>query len=256
MKKQLLSLAVASLVCAGVAEARIYIGVEGGYTGGAYDAKDHKTQTNSSYLLFPGGGTFGNSFKDKTYSVTYNDGTNGDKPGTKKVEPWKGYNIALTLGSEHFFASNYLGVRWGASVGYTQIMQDYTYTTQLIQSSYTDTLGFLDTGLSFDLIANIISGSSFTFGVFGGVETDYHYLVEAEREHMGKTSSRLSDIGRHSLDFSGRLGVSSLIGNHHRIDLTAKLPIAYVAAGCNNKVKINGDMPVRTSFNVGYKYVF
>lgn len=247
MKKQLLSLAVASLVCASVAEARFYIGVEGGYTGGAYDAKDHKTQTNSSYLLVPGGGTFGNSFKDKTYTIT---------DGTREVEPWKGYNIALTLGSEYFFASNYLGVRWGASVGYTQVMQDYTDRTNLMASSYTDTLGFLDTGLSFDLIANIISGSSFTFGVFGGVETDYHYLVEAEREHMGKTSSRLSDIGRHSLDFSGRLGVSSLIGNHHRIDLTAKLPIAYVAAGCNNKVKINGDMPVRTSFNVGYKYVF
>ncbi|HIY43597.1 MAG TPA: hypothetical protein IAA23_01005 [Candidatus Helicobacter avistercoris] len=53
MKKKLLSLAIASIVCSGIAEARFYIGIEGGYTGGAKDAKKHNAQLNNVYFLIP-----------------------------------------------------------------------------------------------------------------------------------------------------------------------------------------------------------
>lgn len=68
MKKKLLSLAVASIVCSGIAEARFYIGIEGGYTGGAKDTKKHNAQLNNVYFLIPGSSTLGDMFKDKTYT--------------------------------------------------------------------------------------------------------------------------------------------------------------------------------------------
>ena len=145
MNKRLLSLAVASLVCAGVAEAKFYIGIEGGYTGGAYDSKNHETNLpNSSYFLTPGSSTLENTFKDVTYY--YTDGTSED------VEPWKGFNIGVTFGTEHFFASNYLGVRWGAGVGFTEIMQDSVQRKKTGSTPSTHTIGTIDAGLSFDLI--------------------------------------------------------------------------------------------------------
>lgn len=248
----MLSLAVASLVCSGVAQAKFYIGIEGGYTGAAADSKNanHPSNLNipnSSYFLTPGSSTLENTFKDTTYI---------DNSGNYKVEPWKGYNIALTFGSEHFFASNYLGVRWGASAGFTELMRDVERTNK-IQNTYTYSLGTIDAGLSFDLMINLISRGGFSFGVFGGVEGDYHYLVFDDVEDCGasKTTSRLSGADRHSLDVAGRVGLSTLIGRHHRFDITAKLPIGYVVAGDDNKVKL-ASMPVRTSFNFGYKYVF
>lgn len=248
MKKSMLSLAVASLVCAGVAEAKFYIGIEGGYIGAAYDSKDHDLKVNSSYFVIPGSSTLENTFKDKTYYFT-----NGE---SEEVEPWKGFNIGLTFGSEHFFASNYLGFRWGASVGFSEIMQDVTQRKTLGSQSYTDTLGTIDTGLSLDLMINLVNSGNFSFGIFGGVEGDYHYLVVDDTETGGSVKSNLSNANRHSMDFAGRVGLSTLLGKHHRFDITAKLPIGYVVAGDDNKVKLTAGMPVRTSFNFGYKYVF
>lgn len=255
MKKQLVSLALASIVCAGIAEARGYIGIEGGYTGGAIDSKsaNHASNLNtpnSSYYLTPGGDTYKNTFEDKTYSY------NG---GNYEVEPWKGFNIALTLGTENFFLGNFLGTRWGASVGFTEIMQDWTDKSNSGSISYTDTKAYIDAGLSFDLMLNIITANSFTFGLFGGVETAYHYLVINDREDSktDKTADRLNAVdSRHSMEFLGRVGLSTLIARHHRFDVTVKLPFGYVAAGEDNKVKISGSEPLKTSFNVGYKYVF
>lgn len=249
MKKQLVSLALASIVCAGIAEARGYIGIEGGYTGGAIDSKsaNHASNLNtpnSSYYLTPGGDTYKNTFEDKTY-------------GNIDYEPWKGFNIALTLGSENFFLGNFLGTRWGASVGFTEIMQDYKNKQD--SRSYTDTKAYIDAGLSFDLMLNIITANSFTFGLFGGVETAYHYLVINDHEDTtaDKVTDRLNAVdSRHSMEFLGRVGLSTLIARHHRFDVTVKLPFGYVAAGEDNKVKISGSEPLKTSFNVGYKYVF
>lgn len=253
MKKQLLSLAVASLVCTGIAQARFYIGVEGGYTGGARDTKssNYDTQTNSSYFLIPSSGTLSNVFKDTT--TYYN---NGKKEESK---PWEGYNLAINFGSEHFFASNYLGVRWGASVGYTAISQDCKLYDAKNSTDYTDHRDYLDAGLSLDLMVNLVNSSNFSFGIFGGVEGAYHYLISYDREtSTGIFSTTLTSLvtpSRNSLDFSGRVGVSTLLAKHHRIDVTAKLPIGYVVAGDDNKTKIAHDV-VKMSFNLGYKYVF
>lgn len=254
MKKQLLSLTVASLVCTGIAQANFYIGIEGGYTGGALDSKsaNYDTQTNSSYFLIPGSDTLKNTFQTVT---------RGDSQNSLEVKPWMGYNIAINLGSEHFFANNYLGVRWGASVGFTEIMQDFTVKDTGGSNSYTNTRAYIDAGLSFDLMINLISRSNFSFGVFGGVEANYHYLVINDREDL--TKNKITDLlksstatpSRHSIDVLGRVGLSTLIAKHHRIDLTAKLPIGYVMAGSNNNTKIARDV-IKTSFNVGYKYVF
>lgn len=249
MKKKLLSLAVVSIVCSWIAEARFYIGIEGGYTGGAKDTKKHNAQLNNVYFLIPGSSTLGDMFKDKTYT---------SNEATYETEPWKGFNVALNLGSEHFFVSNYLGVRWGASVGFTEIMRDSTEKSATGSVSYTDTLGYIDAGLSFDVMINFIARPDFSFGIFGGVEGDCHYMVVDDQENSitNKIESFLSKVtSRHAMDVSGRVGVSTLMGKHHRIDLTAKLPIGYVVASADNKVKIASG-PVKASFNVGYKYVF
>lgn len=248
MNKRLLSVAVASLACASIMEAGFYVGIEGGYTGAAYDSKNHDLKVNSSYFVMPGGSTLKNTFKSTTY-------TNGSE--TYDVGPWKGFNVGLTFGSEHFFANNYLGVRWGASAGFTEIIQEVEKTNG-IQNTFTQYRGYIDAGLSFDLMVNLVSNDKFSFGIFGGVEGDYHYLVFNDVENAGQstTKSHLSGSNRHSLDVAGRVGLSTLIGGHHRFDITAKLPVGYVAMGSNNKVKISGSEPVKTSFNFGYKYVF
>lgn len=248
MKAKFLSLAVITALCAGIAEARLYVGVEAGYTGGFVDTSKKLNSRNSSYLVFPGAGIIGDAFKDHTFYGNAN---------TYEVEPWKGFNVALTLGSEHFFAKDYLGLRWGASVGYTEIQQDVRAIHNKGSNFATFTNAYVDAGLNLDAIVNFIATSRNSFGIFGGVGMDYHYLVTADVEEAPNLFSRLSEApSRHSIELVGRVGLTTLLAKHHRIDVTAKLPFGYIAAGKNDKIQISGYEPLKTSFNVGYKYVF
>lgn len=49
-------------------------------------------------------------------------------------------------------------------------MRDSTEKSATGSVSYTDTLGYIDAGLSFDVMINFIARPDFSFGIFGGVE--------------------------------------------------------------------------------------
>lgn len=86
MRAKLLSLTAVSLICGSVAEAKFYLGIEGGYNGSVSEfSYENKGLTPSSF-----------SKKLKEQGVVGN----------------------LVLGTEHFFGSGYFGLRWGIFGGY------------------------------------------------------------------------------------------------------------------------------------------
>lgn len=242
MRKKLLSLAVASLVCGSVAEARFYLGVDVGYSG-----------------AMPYGGGEGMYYGDvKTQDLQYMFKTYSASNGSEsvKVEPFVGFNASINLGAENFYLDNYLGFRWGASVGYTTLSKTTQFKSQgqygTETSSIMEEYNFLDLGLSLDVIVNLWSNGSSSVGVFGGVEGEYHYFLSGKYDNYStKIHQTFKDL--HSYGVNGRMGVSTLIASHHRIDLTAKLPV--LIAG-NNGFYGMASYLAKTSFDIGYKYVF
>lgn len=252
MKKKLLSLAVASLVCGGVAEARFYVGIEGGYT-------------SASGILDPL--KFGESNEVKFNSTSASEIKNAFKSikrnvqnGVLEADPYKGYSVEINFGSEHLYLRDYLGFRWGASLGYSNVCGKYTSVDSSgdIGTKIEGKYSFLDTGISLDLMTNFYSSQSFAIGVFGGAELDYHYMLTGKYEHKlwGESGDMKKLVpSRHSLDLSGRVGLTTLIASHHRIDFAAKLPIGSIIAGKDSNIKL-GESLVRTTFSAGYKFVF
>ncbi|RDU71435.1 outer membrane beta-barrel protein [Helicobacter brantae] len=252
MKKKLLSLAVASLVCGSVAEARFYVGVEGGYTSasGILDPLKFGESNKINFNTIPAS-EIKNAFKSMKRNV---------QNGVLEVDPYKGYSIGVNFGSEHLFLRDYLGFRWGASVGYSNMSGKYISVDNSgdIGAKIEGKYSFLDTGLSLDLMTNFYSSQSFAIGIFGGAELDYHYMLTGKYEHKiwdeeGDMKNQVPS--RHSLDLSGRVGITTLIASHHRIDLTAKLPIGSITAGKASNIKL-GEPLVRITFSAGYKFVF
>lgn len=244
MKTKILSIAVASLVCASMAEARFFIGFDVGYTSAISEAEGSVSGSGNTRFISVKPSSWSNAFKTKTWNGT---------TSTVTQEPYSGFNINLNFGSEHFFLEDYLGIRVGGLVGYT----GYSNFTQIetpgnllgIQESY----DFLDAGINLDLMVNFWSNGSYSFGVFGGVEADYHYLLNFNNSEARESAKDFPS--RHAFDLAGRVGVSTLMANHHRLDVLAKLPIGSVVSGTETKAYLISVMPT-ISINVGYKYIF
>lgn len=242
MKKKLLSLAVVSLVCGSVAEARFYVGVDLGYSGAmAYGG--------GSGMYYGVPETKALEYIFKTIKET-NNGVSAT------MEPFMGFNASVNFGAEDFYLNNYLGFRWGASVGYTTLSQTTEFKRQATYGTETSSIieeyNFLDFGLSLDMIVNLWSSESSSIGVFGGVEGEYHYFLSGKcDDYSAKIYQTFKGI--HSYGVNGRVGISTLIASHHRVDLTAKLPI--LVAGNNGDYGMASYL-VKSSLNVGYKYVF
>lgn len=254
MKAKLLSLAAASLICGSVAEAKFYLGIEGGYTAGAGILNPVSLgKSNEVKFVSSSISSISNAFKTDKKTV----GTGG----LLEAEPYQGYSVGINFGSEHLFLRDYLGLRWGVGVGYTSVSGKYTSIDRAngdIGAKLEAKYSFLDTNLSFDLLVNFYSSHSFGIGVFGGAELGYHYMLSGKYDDkLWNRSGDLQDLipSKHSLDLVGRVGITSLIAEHHRIDLTAKLPIGSIMAGKASDVKI-GESLSRTSFSAGYKYIF
>lgn len=252
MKKKLLSLAVASLICGSVAEARFYVGIEGGYVG-APRVSDPTQLGSSNEVKFSttSSSAIKNAFK--TQKVI-------EETSTSEIEPYKGYSVGINFGSEHLFLRDYLGLRWGASVGYTDLNLKMSSKGNNPQdwAKVEANHSFLDAGLSLDLMTNFYSSQSFAIGVFGGAELGYHYMLTGkyeDKKYDDTLDMKKLVPSRHSLDLSGRVGLTTLIASHHRIDLTAKLPIGSVVAGKASNVKI-AESIARTTLSAGYKFVF
>lgn len=251
MKTKLLALATASLLCSSLAEARFYIGVEGGYTAGPRVIESTRLG-NSNEIKFLSSSTtdIKNAFKNQQFS---------SRTETSTVKPISGYSVGVNFGSEHLFLRDYLGFRWGASLGYSDMKTSLTSTNNTNgNADVKETYAFLDAGLSLDAMVNFYSSRVFSVGMFGGAELGYHYLLSGKYED--KIYADIIDIkdlvpSRHSLDLSGRVGVSMMFVDHHRIDLTATLPIGSIVAGKASSVKLTQAI-ARTTLSAGYKFIF
>ncbi|WP_305862290.1 outer membrane beta-barrel protein [Helicobacter cholecystus] len=255
MKTKILSIAVASLVCASMAEARFFIGLDVGYTSAISETNGGVSGSGNTRFLSVKPSSWSSAFKTKTWSGTF--GTPSGTTSTFTQDPYSGFNINLNFGSEHFFLDDYLGIRVGGLVGYTSYSNSTRIETSAQYGRYLigikETYDFLDAGINFDLMVNFWSNGSYSFGVFGGVEVDYHYLLDFNNS---KTRESAKDFpSRHAFDLAGRVGVSTLMANHHRLDVLAKLPIGSVISGTETKANLISVFPT-ININVGYKYIF
>ncbi|ANV97942.1 hypothetical protein BBW65_03625 [Helicobacter enhydrae] len=145
----------------------------------------------------------------------------------------RGYSLGASLGYEGFYWK-YVGTRNGLGVGYTSIYSQ----------------GFAEHAESFqaesfsDLMVNFFHNGSSSVGVFVGVGVVYNYVLSRFEDSEDVT---------HVLDVGWRMGVSTMLDNHHRVDLIAKLPSASIGldSGFDRL-----DSFARTSFVVGYRYIF
>ena len=251
MRAKILHLAFVSFTFASLAEAGFYIGVEGGCTSGP-TIIDPAKLGNSNEIKFVNSSTtdIKNAFKNQHFS---------DANESTTIKPISGYSVGVDFGSEHLFLGNYLGFRWGASVGYSDMQTKLTSINQQYDTAdVRETYSFLDAGVSLDAMVNFYSSRIFSIGVFGGAELEYHYLLSGKYED--KVFSETVDLkdlvdSRHSLSLVGRVGVSTMFADHHRIDFTAKLPIGSIMAGKASDVKLTQAIS-RTTLSAGYKFVF
>lgn len=249
MKTKILSIAVATLACASMVEARFFIGLDVGYTSAISEAEGKVSGSGNTRFLSVKPSSWSNAFKTKSETFGAQNGTTS----TFTQDPYSGFNINLNFGSEHFFLDDYLGIRVGGLVGYTSYSNFTQIQTPTNLTGIEETYSFLDAGINLDLMVNFWSNGSYSFGVFGGVEADYHYLLDFNNS---ETSESAKDFpSRHAFDLAGRVGVSTLMANHHRLDVLAKLPIGSVISGTETKANLLPVMPT-ISINVGYKYIF
>ena len=217
MKKKLLGIVLASCALISMAQARFYVGVEGGYS----------VQYGHPSGLGDAANSFG-FYAPATSLISE----------ALKVAP-HGFSVGAVFGTEDFYGK-YFGTRWGISAGYTQIADRKDAEAKL---------GSVDAGLNFDLMLNFVNNGSFSFGVFGGVSADYHYVLNIDKNNPFSSA--------HLFDFSGRTGVTTMLADHHRIEFVAKLPIASMSATSSTKYELGGSIvPAKITFGASYKFVF
>lgn len=151
-----------------------------------------------------------------------------------------GYSVGVVLGSESFWG-RYFGMRWGAGVGYSSVKIEEKDGGRTIKTS----IDTLTSELSIDAMINFVNTGNFSFGVFGGVGAEYQYVLNN------------GNPKKHALDFVGRAGVSTLLGDHHRVELFTKLPFASMSSkyssGDKNAFLLGMS---KASFGASYKFVF
>lgn len=186
MKKLLAVSLVSVSLCATLAQAKFFIGVEGGYDTG-----------------FPGFG----DIKNKRWHF----GTNAFD-GYSSIR-YHGWTAGINLGTEHNLGDSF-ALRWLFGANYGEYFAGFTLLGNGFQSFTFD--------LAIDGIYNFIKTNSTSFGVFVGLGTRLDqfgiYLFEATdfatQEHNTGTS----------LAFLGRVGLTFGLGEHHRFDATAAIP--------------------------------
>lgn len=212
-----------------------YIGVEGGYL-----------RSKSIYI-----------YEDKSGKTT-----TGKEPDWSKSVIGNGGVVNLTLGTEHFFANDYVGVRWGIFGGYG-FTQSKGYISDL--GNVNVNLSTLSAGANFDILVNFYVQEHLTSGLFVGAEYDFTLLrpdrvIEiGERSTNGKPEKDMM-VGNntHNSDAVVRAGFSTLIAKHHRIELFAKIPF-WTQKHCEHFVLIdqaisNGEKDDR-KYTFKYEYI-
>lgn len=216
MKKKLFAIILASASFISLAQARFYLGVEGGYATQGLPMVQESGKGIETHTISP-----------KALGDLIKDGA-------------KGYSLGVVFGTESFFG-RYVGVRWGLGLGYSSTEKDLYDNGK----KYEQELKTFNSNLSLDLMINFINNGNFSFGVFGGVGAEYQYFTN------------VSNPNWHSLDFEGRVGLSTLLGGHHRVEVFARLPFADLSSkytqGDNNLFAYSTSKAV---FGASYKFVF
>lgn len=147
----------------------------------------------------------------------------------------KGFAFAGILGQEANFGI--VGLRWGLGLGYGTVEFD-DGCSNCKQETFS-------TELSFDMILNFVNKGNFSFGIFGGIGAQYQLALESY--------DGLDNV--HTLGFDGRVGVTTLMARHHRVEVYAKLPFAYVTQyEAGDKQALLGN--AKSFIGASYKYVF
>ncbi len=159
------------------------------------------------------------------------------KSGKVDSSVWQGHyndawNVSANIGYEAFF-NGYFGTRAFLSVGYGTYLDSFT-------SNYT-----INVDGNVDAMLNFINTGGFAAGIFAGVGVGYQY-----------NSYLNSNISSNSIPLFGRAGITFGIGEHLRLDLTAKMPI--VGWDLKDSI-INNIVPTVHSplvFQAGIKFLF
>lgn len=140
MKKNLLLALMVLSTFASLADARFFLGIDGGYSMDKVDVK----------------------IEDETVMGVVT------KPGsfTKDAYEGNGYLFNINLGTEHHFdKNNYVGFRWFLGLGYGR-------TTLINQSdkSIQYPSNIIEANLGADLLLDVIKFGNNSLGIFGGVQ--------------------------------------------------------------------------------------
>lgn len=254
MKKNLIIAFLLASSLTSLANAKFFLGIDGGYSMDRVDAKA---------LYTPGYGW--NPTHTYTQDIEYLPFDIG------KMYDGGGGIIGVNLGTEHHFdENNYIGFRWFLSgkYGKTKLVDRYRF----VDKEYPST--FLGVGIGLDLLLDVIKFSkSSSVGFFGGITGEFTQLKSDERTSCdlspnpetrciyyggdGGKPARFIDFG--SFLASARAGLSVFLANHHRIEFVAEIPIVTSGSSRTSTPVLNNDVnylykPIK--FILGYKLVF
>ncbi|RDU69991.1 outer membrane beta-barrel protein [Helicobacter cholecystus] len=181
------------------------------------------------------GQTVTSAYPDKGGFRTISAGTLGDIIKGSTAYYGRGFAVAGILGQEANFGV--LGLRWGLGLGYSSV--DFDDGSSWKQEVFS-------TEVSFDMILNLVNKGSFSLGLFGGIGTQYQLALNSY--------SRLDNV--HTLGFDGRVGLTTLLARHHRVEVYAKLPFAQVTKQWHEGDKQSLGGGAKSFIGAGYKYVF
>ncbi|MDO7253329.1 outer membrane beta-barrel protein [Helicobacter cappadocius] len=202
MKKNLLLTLLLTLsMLTSLANARFFLGIDGGYSMDKVDVKteDKTTYTGTNTIVTPG------SF-------------------TKNAYLGNGYLFDINLGTEHHFdKNNYVGFRWFLAGGYGR-------TTLINQSNnlikYPSSI--IEANLGLDLLLDVIKFGNNSVGLFGGIEATGLNVFSMQKDTV------IFDTPE--IQARARIGLSLFLADHHRIEFITKIPV-YTLNGDENIYK-------------------
>lgn len=233
MKGKLLSLAAASLICGSVAEAKFYLGIEGGYNGSVSEF----------------------SYEDKVTSTSF----------SKKLKE-QGVVGNLVLGTEHFFGSQHFGLRWGIFGGYGSAWGDFEGTkTRLDTISFGGSFDLFGNFVAKEnLMSGIFVGIEYDYTLLN--PKDEIVLGKNYSIKNGMCTPEWSQNAKYSVSnktasnsLAVRVGLSTRVAKHHRFEVMAKIPVMLSenTSHYDYTYTFNGQLKdkVDDTFKFTYKYI-